>query len=263
MVRIRVVAILGVCLLAASAALAEPTSPTGTVKLAYTGVDPAGAAYIWLDYNYSNAYYVGKYNTQLDLSYTPTGEGVDIYAAFPSGAMGTFCADMRQDAYSGWAVYEVYRPADAPIGGANPEDGMGEAKASDLRKLFFNYLYGGDDDVWTPDEAAAFQASVWEIIFEQESTYDVDSASDDKGSFYMSYYWAGSWISMANTWLSALSGYDDPDIGLRVLANDELQDYAITVPGLGGEPIPEPLTMLGVFAGVAGLGGYIRRRRMA
>jgi len=37
---------------------------------------------------------------------------------------------------------------------------------------------------------------------------------------------------------------------------DVMAQFDITV-------IPEPLTMLGVFAGVAGLGGYIRKRRMA
>ena len=30
----------------------------------------------------------------------------------------------------------------------------------------------------------------------------------------------------------------------------------------GGNIVPEPLTMLGVFLGIGGLGNYIRRRRM-
>jgi len=30
-----------------------------------------------------------------------------------------------------------------------------------------------------------------------------------------------------------------------------------------GEAVPEPLTMLGVFAGVSGIGAYLRRRRVA
>jgi hypothetical protein len=30
-----------------------------------------------------------------------------------------------------------------------------------------------------------------------------------------------------------------------------------------GAPVPEPLTMLGVIAGVAGVAGYIRKRRVA
>jgi len=30
----------------------------------------------------------------------------------------------------------------------------------------------------------------------------------------------------------------------------------------GGDPIPEPLTMLGFFGGIVGVGGYLRRRRL-
>ena len=43
---------------------------------------------------------------------------------------------------------------------------------------------------------------------------------------------------------------------------------ALSVLGAAGDIpdlsyIPEPLTMLGVFAGISGLGAYIRKRRMA
>jgi len=50
----------------------------------------------------------------------------------------------------------------------------------------------------------------------------------------------------------------------------QYSDFRVDIEDLGsGEfrvsmtPIPEPMTMLGVFAGLAGLGGYVRKRRMA
>ena len=43
----------------------------------------------------------------------------------------------------------------------------------------------------------------------------------------------------------------------------EVARSAITVEVGGGAAVPEPMTMAGVFMGIAGLAGYIRKRRMA
>lgn len=43
----------------------------------------------------------------------------------------------------------------------------------------------------------------------------------------------------------------------------EVARSAITVEVGGGAPVPEPITMAGLFMGVAGLAGYIRKRRIA
>jgi len=263
-------------LLGAAVAYAEPTSPTGTVMLRYSSCSPRQAATVSVK---SGAWLTGKYNLQLDTSYNPdggefgTGEGEDIYAAAQSTSyyIGTFCSDVWQYAPSDYLVYDVYRPADAPIGGANPDDGMGDAKAADLRKLFGNYsgsigykVTHNSVTYSVNDVAAAFQAAVWEIVYETNDTYNARNDTSTSDDFWMDEYWQDEpWLDLANYWLGTLSGLDDPDLGLRVLANIDTQDYAFVVPGLGGEPIPEPLTMLGVFLSVSALTGYIRKRRAA
>ena len=77
----------------------------------------------------------------------------------------------------------------------------------------------------------------------------------------------GTWVSLARTWLENL-GDDCPDVPLRVLVNDDLQDYSITVPGSGSTPsddpvVPEPLTVLCVLAGVGATASYVRKRAVA
>jgi len=71
--------------------------------------------------------------------------------------------------------------------------------------------------------------------------------------------------------------YDDlgTEIGLYTMFQNPLSDWGENKPytiwddfafGSSMEAplaIPEPLTMLGVFLGVSGLAGYVRRRRLA
>jgi len=67
-----------------------------------------------------------------------------------------------------------------------------------------------------------------------------------------------SWYLSDSLYLSGTLTYDsEGDTGA-----DQMDFYAGDIT-FQADVIPEPLTMLGVFAGVAGLGGYIRRRRMA
>ncbi len=233
------------------AATAQATS-LGTVRLAYDSVSPRQASNVTLDGSTTNGLLTGRYNLQLDPTYAPTGEGVDVYAeADANGRIGTFCADVRQWAPTSYKVYDVYLPEDAPIGGANSP--MDEAKAWDLRRLF-NQRTG---ETGTNDGAAAFQAAVWEIIYEESGTYDVTS-----GDLSMTIYsgWGSGWLATANDWLDAL-GTDQPDVGLRVLANADKQDFAMWVPDLPGGVIPEPLTAVALLLGGAALTAYSRRRR--
>jgi len=255
------VVLIALALLATSTAFG---TSLGTVRLKYSHAAPRRAAYTYLDGHRSGPYVVGQYNLLLDAGYDEPGEDeADVLldnAAATGYYIGSFCADVRQTAPGSFRLYDIYDPSDAPVGGANTP--MGDDKAADLRKLFD--LYSGS--VATNNGAAAFQACVWEIICETSGTYDVLRGSADAGNFYMQEYWGSGWLTTANGWLDVVSSTaEDPvDIGLRVLVNEDTQDYALTIPGLGGIPvIPEPLTMLGVFGGIAGLGGYVRRRQGA
>jgi len=248
-------------LIAALAGAAHATS-LGHVWLKYSSVSPTQTGHPYVDgvhadHPYNRAVYIGKYNLVIDTSLGYSGEGDDLVGNDPPRyvGLGTFCADVVQSSSSAYLRYDIYLPQDAPIGGDNTPDGMGAAKAADLRKLFDNYLYGGDDLSWTSDEAAAFQASVWEIIYEDDAiTYDINT-----GDFYIA--GTASWLNTADGWLGSLSGYSDPDTGLRVLVNEGTQDYALTIPGLGSVPvIPEPLTLTGMFLGIGGVAAYIRKR---
>jgi len=186
-----------------------------------------------------------------------TGTGTWAYAS-------TFCSDILQSATGTWLRYDIYTPEAAPIGGSqNP---MGPTKAADLRKLFKLYGdYGVGNLDWgdvgnTPttaeknEQSAAFQAAVWEIIYEtaayniKENTFKITSNE--------------TWTYLDTYWLAHL-GTLDPNIGLRVLVSENQQDFSIIVPGVGKDAIPEPVTMAGLMLGIGGLVTYVRKRRKA
>jgi hypothetical protein len=236
----------------------------GQLQLKYSSASPARTGYVYLDGVSHGNVYTGKYNLEIDPTVAPTGEAIDIKAsATTSGSVpniryfiGTFCADILQSAPTSYRLYDVYHPEEAPIGGGNLA--MGVDKAWDLRRLFYQHLGA----TATADGAAAFEACVWEIVYENSGTYNVDYTSALKGDFYVKPTSGNGWVATANTWLGTL-GTDQPDIGLRVLASSGYQDFALTVPGLGADPIPEPVTMAGLMLGIGSVVTYVRKRRTA
>jgi hypothetical protein len=215
----------------------------------------------------------GVYNQRVYLDSTKYGDYVDQEATKLIDSLGTvhgsgterwayaqtFCSDVLQYASYSALTYDIYKPEAAPVGGGNNPGGMGDAKAAALRKLWYNYgSYGlgtqyvlGTTTYGANQTSAAFQMSVWNIIYDTD--FDVKT-----GSFRITS--GNTSRDLANFWLGHL-GTDDPDIGLRVLVNQNQQDFSIIVPGVGSEPIPEPVTLAGVMLGIGSLGGYIRRRR--
>ena len=175
----------------------------------------------------------------------------------------TFCADFKQYASGSFLRYDIFKPADAPIGGAN--NPMGDTKAADLRRLFDNYSANGLGTPYTlgtttygaNQTSAAFQAAVWNII------YDTD-LNVTSGAFHVDLVNGveKTWAALSNYWLANL-GTVDPCLGLRILVSENQQDFAIVVPGIGRDPIPEPVTMAGLMLGIGSIAGYVRRRRTA
>lgn len=263
------VSLVAVCALLAGRAPAN----TGTVDLQYVNYTPGLTVGIHLDGVRHSRVGTGVYNLRLRPlydpapagEYTPTGEGWGLYPGPEPGTsalIATFCCDVHQyvPPASAWTTYEMRLPQDAPIGDDQPP--MGTEKAANLRRLF-----AAHNDAWTTDSAAtnnllaaAFQLCAWEIIYETQDPFY--SVSCDQGSFYATD--SDSVADQANAWLEEINGAAGPapDIALRVLSNPFHQDYAIML-GPGGDPVPEPLTILGVFLGVGGVAGYLRKRRMA
>ena len=270
-----------VCLLLAGSALA---TSTGWITMSFYNVSP-GENVNYVAPGKSGSTTAGVYNQKVYLHpnywddlLDSDGDGIpDQEASQLIASLGTadgnagkttawayastFCADIKQYASGSFLRYDIYKPEDAPIGGTqNP---MGPTKAADLRKLFDNYsVYGlgalpytlGTTTYGASQTSAAFQASVWEIIYET-SAYDVK-----KDAFQISS--GETWTGLSNYWLTHL-GTVDPCLGLRVLVNGDQQDFAIVVPGVGRDPIPEPVTMAGLMLGIGSVLTYVRKRRMA
>jgi len=268
------------CLLLAGSASA---TSTGWITMSFYNVSP-GEGVNYVAPGKSGSTTAGVYNQKVYLDISKWGNLLDsdgngtldqeasqLITSLGSadGGLGTtrwayastFCADIKQYASGSFLRYDIYKPEDAPIGGGNTP--MGDAKAADLRKLFDNYsAYGlgalpytlGTTTYGASQTSAAFQASVWEIIYET-STYDVK-----KNAFQISS--GETWTGLSNYWLTHL-GTADPCLGLRVLVNGDQQDFAIVVPGVGRDPIPEPVTMAGLMLGIGSVVTYVRKRRMA
>jgi hypothetical protein len=226
------------------------------LEVQYAGPGPTEAAMVWRDGGGSSGYegnvYTGVYRLALNPepgSYSGPEAQALIEASAPGYVAGTFCMDLRQDAPQGaYRRYDIVTPEYARVGSGNTP--IGPDRADDLRRLFGKYFTTNFSDV----EAAAFQACVWEIVYERSGVYDVYS-----GNLHIWETWGSGWGSLANNWLGYLG--DHPNMKLRALVNTTYQDYALTIPGVGGaEPVPEPATMLSAFLAISSLGLYVRKR---
>jgi len=166
------------------------------------------------------------------------------------GNLFGFCIDLYDHSNPG--VFEVSTLENAPRSINNPNGPMTAAKADNIRRLYDVAYY---DTVLpelekTPaaankDIAAAFQLSVWNLIFDDDL-----SISNGAGSFYTTS--SGAFITYANTWMGQLANAELASVG--ALLNDQYQDYAVTV------PVPAPGALLLSSAGMV-LVGYLRRGR--
>jgi len=225
----------------------------GQLDLRYAGSDFYRNGIVHLDGG-TTVLVTGKYILEVDTNpATYWGQGKDVVEqADTNDMLDTFCADLEQAALGDFTTYDVYHPEYAPIGAGNSP--MGIEKAWDLRRLFNQHL----GDVASANGAAAFQAAVWEIVYEDTGTYNVKDSASRLWIEKMAH--DPDWLTTANTWLTGL-GTGHPDVGLRVLANEDYQDYALVVLGLPADPVPEPVTLAGLMLGVGSLVGYLRRRR--
>jgi hypothetical protein len=245
----------------------------GYVQLRYRNVSPTRAVKIWIP-GQSGSYYSGQYNVWVNQTagtygippgYPDPPEGemtvpelLVTTAAANGGWVGTYCSDMFQDTPSSWTEYTIVDTADAPVGAG--QTAMGAEKAGDIAQLFDRYYASAVNNV----TCAAFQACVWEIIYEDPTnSYNVGS-----GDAYMAHYYGGdTWLdTLAQPWLDSLTdaytyvNIDPADVKAMVDCN--YQDFAVFLEGAGGvPPIPEPVTVFGLFLGLGAAAKYVRGRR--
>jgi hypothetical protein len=197
----------------------------------------------------------GVYNFTIissDLPWLTTGDN-----------MQAFCIDLNQYCNYNPNTWTIQPLTSAPVPYPNPPGTMTGAQATALQKLFgegYDLATSGSastingQSYTAAQKAAAFQFAVWEIVWEDTSTYDV-TANDFRVSGYSN---DDAW-ALANYWLGHLAGQETPPV--LALVSETQQDQVILGKGKTPPPIPEPLTMAGLGLGLCGLVGYIRKRR--
>jgi hypothetical protein len=246
------------CVVALSG-FAFATTDTLTVK--YTNVSPGITTGLSVDFNgdgHADVSYgsvsTGVCNLSNDVT-RATGSGVTISDLLGSN-IHAFCIDIRQSVPGSYSLYNVIDLPTGPIGDGNTA--MGVARANQIRELFGRFYATS----FTNNQAAAFQAAIWEI--ENEGTCNPLNVSTGNALIGQG---NATMQAIANQYLSALTGNElFFDYNVRAIGNDCRQDFVFTVPGImppGGPPVPEPITMGAIALALGGLGVYVRKRTKA
>jgi len=216
-----------------------------TLTAKWVSVDPGCEVHYVNSPCNDGSFYVGMYWLK-GLSQTPSPPVSPVPSLL--GDIPIYCIDTYQWANTGTGTYTVADLADGPAGNGAPA--MGATKAAYLKDLIYHHYSVNADDA----NKAAFAAAVWEIVYENVAWNVADGN--------MTVALTPAETTTANAWLAALSTHDHGNTAFALISTGPYQDYAIALGG-GGEPIPEPLTLLAIGSGVAGIGAYIRKRRLA
>jgi len=179
----------------------------------------------------------------INFSVNSNSSGVGLGTSFTA-----FCIEIDQNLVFGTHDYTPF-VGDA-IDDANVPSpstvNLDETAVKALSFLFDNYF---DDALASYANANAFQAAIWEVVYETSTTYSLAAATGETFSI-------SNAPTFANDMLTALNGVDlttyDINENLVVLSSETSQDTITMI------PLPAP-----VFMGLVGLAGAtIARRRM-
>jgi len=211
----------------------------------------------------------------LDIHGNATGTVITTDDTHPQTFV-TFCIDLKQYVYYNWTnSWDVLPAGQGPVPGPNGHT-MASWQVDELSHLYGGYYasiltgglsVGGSGDANT--EAAAFQAAVWEIVWESYADVGGLPPASDPRTLSLTadnlHLGAGdaTVANRANAMLTNLQS--EPLLTIQALVDPSHQDQVVYVPAGGVPPVhaPEPLTMAGLFLGLASVAGYIRKRRMA
>lgn len=147
-----------------------------------------------------------------------------------NGTFQAFCMDLGQGIRGGNSYMFTVTPVEnAPI----PGGGMGVTKANRLRELWGRHYQPN----FSNTQAAAFQISVWEIIF--DSGLQIRSG-------YIRFDGSNSTEDLAQSWLNSLNGNSAYYAPVYALTNSHAQDMLVPTPGA---------------AALLGVGGLLMARR--
>jgi hypothetical protein len=179
-----------------------------------------------------------------------TGAG----AIWPNSLLTGFCIEAEEPSLPTTHTYSV----ELPENNYNPvlNEFLGVQKANYLSELWGRYYDAswsglGSHTAVENEEASAFAAAVWEIVYEDVPVssllWDV-STDGTPGAAGFSSFQANA--GMANSWLHSLDG-TGPKANLAVFSNQGAQNFIVQV--------PEPATL--ALLGLGGVMSVIRRRR--
>ena len=151
------------------------------------------------------------------------GEG-----ALLNGDTLTFCTDLAQDVFPGYALYNVVPVANTP----DPGPVMGGAKAQAIADVWA--AIAGQQFTSAP-HAAAFQMLVWEIVYDFTGSVGSLDASSGNVQYQSSASTAGhfsSTLAIFNSFKSAVGGGGSLS-DLRAVTNGDNQDQIVIIPAPG------------------------------
>jgi len=200
--------------------------PASADTLQYLG--PAYGGYISI---------TGLTNTPSPVTSSPSAGGISMLNG--GGSFAAWCVDISSwlnTSSSGADNYTLTSGASFYSGSPNTVEALERLASQHLASIS------------TVAASGAFQLAVWEVVYENSGTYDLNG-----GTFYVDS--PDSAIDTANSWLAAL-GDSASTMTLSVWASSTSQDLAV----FSAAPIPEPEIYAMLLAGL-GLMGFVARRR--
>jgi hypothetical protein len=203
-------------------------TPIDSVTMTYTGFGAKDTMTIWGGGWSGLTVYSGLFMFNKTAS-SGAGNLID------DGTVGGFCIDLSQYLASGSKTYEVLNVSEGPKPTIFLGSGMGAIKAAYLSELWGRYfdsswMAGGTYTAAQNAQAAAFQAAIWEIIYEDmpmsSAGWDVtiDGTTGNNG-----FRAANLDFTLANSWLGSLTGtYQGAN--LAALSSDSAQDMLVAIP---------------------------------